>query len=91
VKSVVPIHYDLEFEPNFRNFTFNGKEQIQINCKKPTNKIILNAAELKIKSCNIRTKNDSLKTKVKLDKKNEELQISLTKKINGKAILELFP
>jgi len=89
VKSVIPIHYDLEFEPDFRNFTFNGKEQIQINCKKPTNKIILNAAELKIKSCNIRTKNDSLKAKTKLNKKNEELQITFIKKIKGKAVLEI--
>jgi len=84
VKSVIPIHYDLEFELNFRNFTFNGKEQIQINCKKPTNKIILNAAELKIKSCNIRTKNDSLKAKAKLDKKKmKNYKSHLLKKLKG--------
>ena len=48
-----PVNYSLEFEPNLRNFTFNGKETIEIKISKPTKIISLNASELKIKKCHI--------------------------------------
>jgi len=46
---VTVINYDLEFEPNFKNFTFSGKEIINIKIPSKTNQIKLDAAELKIK------------------------------------------
>ena len=48
---VRPIHYELEFEPVFSNFTFIGREKIDIRISRPTNVIILNATELQIKKC----------------------------------------
>ena len=89
MRHVVPLHYDIVFEPNLRNFTFHGKESININCKKPTHIITLNTAELEIKNCQISSKNKILRTKIKLDKKKEELQITIPKTINGKAILQI--
>ena len=47
---VRPINYDLEFEPNFKNFTFHGTEIIDVKIPSKTNKITLHAAELKIKT-----------------------------------------
>ena len=47
------INYTLQFEPLFHNFTFNGVEIITLNLLKPSNCIILNAAELKIKNCHL--------------------------------------
>lgn len=89
VKTVLPINYELEFEPNFTNFTFAGKEKILIDFKKPTNSFSLNAAELKIKKCQIEHDGKIHKTKFKLDEKNEELRINVSKKIKGNATLHI--
>jgi len=87
VQPIIPINYDLELEPNFKNFTFRGKESLTINSFGSTNTITLNSAELKIKNCTVEIANKTLKTKVKLDTKKEELQINLSQKIKGKAII----
>ena len=49
----IPVNYELQFEPLFRNFTFNAMEIITINLSKATDLIILDAAELKIKKCHV--------------------------------------
>ncbi|MGI0004735.1 MAG: M1 family metallopeptidase, partial [Candidatus Nitrosotenuis sp.] len=82
---VRPVNYDLTFEPNFRDFTFSGMETIDVKISKPTDKITLNAAELKIKSCHVSWNGQKLNAKTKLDEKNETLTIYVTKKITGKA------
>ena len=46
---VSPLNYKLTFEPDLQKFIFHGLESISINCKKPTNIITMNCAELKIK------------------------------------------
>ena len=48
---IIPVNYELQFEPLFHNFTFNGMEIITISLSKATDSIILDAAELKIKKC----------------------------------------
>ncbi len=84
---VHPINYFLEFEPNFKNFTFSGKEIIEIVVSKPTKIISLNSAELKIKNCHIIWKGQIIKAKSKTDEKNELLTVKLSKKISGHAQL----
>jgi len=86
---ISPINYSLEFEPNFRNFTFYGKEIIEIKVTTPTKTISLNASELKIKKCYIIFKNKKIIAKSKLDEKNELLTIQSSQKINGNAKLFL--
>jgi len=81
VKSIRPINYVLEFNPNFKNFTFQGKEILEVKISKPTNLIILNSAELKITKCHIEYNGEKISAKPKLDKKKEELRITLSKKI----------
>ncbi|WKT57635.1 hypothetical protein QVH35_09895 [Candidatus Nitrosotenuis chungbukensis] len=44
---VSPVHYDLTFEPNLDDFTFSGKEIIDVKISKPTNTILLDSAEPK--------------------------------------------
>lgn len=89
MKTVVPINYDLEFEPNFNNFTFRGKEKIQIKISRPTRQIVLNAAELQIKDCTILSNQKRLKAKLRLDEKSEELVITTPERLSGNAILEI--
>jgi tricorn protease interacting factor F2/3 len=86
VKVVFPINYDLKFEPDFNKFKFKGREKITIQAR-TTRQIVLNSAELEIKDCRIILDKKTIKPKIRLDAKNEELILSLPEKISGKAVL----
>lgn len=87
MRLVSPKNYDITFEPNLKNFTFLGKEKISVDIAKPTNKLVLNSAEIKIKNCHVVLDGKTLKAKVTLDEKNEELTVAISEKIRGKADL----
>ena len=88
-KIVLPVNYELIFEPDLKKFTFTGKEKITLRILKPTNKIVLNAADLKIKHCHLILHNRSMKPrKIRFDKKNETVTMDCQQKISGNA--ELF-
>ncbi|HJT10498.1 MAG TPA: M1 family metallopeptidase [Candidatus Nitrosotalea sp.] len=89
MNTVVPINYDLEFEPDFGKFKFRGKEKIRIKISKSTKQIVLHSAELEINECIVVWNEKRLKAKVRLDEKNEELALTLPEKISGKAVLEI--
>lgn len=82
-----PLHYDLTFEPHFDDFTFSGREIIDVLVLKPTNTITLHAAELKIKNCHVLWAGQKISAKTRLDEKKEILTITLPKKFKGKARL----
>jgi tricorn protease interacting factor F2/3 len=86
---VIPVNYVLEFEPIFKNFTFNGKETIAVNCKESVNSITLHCAELKIRSCHVKHNGISEKAITKIDPKKEELTIIIKNKIKGSAFIEI--
>ncbi|MDH5432278.1 MAG: M1 family peptidase, partial [Nitrosopumilus sp.] len=86
---VIPINYALTFEPDLKKFIFSGTEIITADCKKPTNIISMNCAELKIMSCNIKSKGTSIKSTPILNKKKEEIQIKLGEKIKGRVIITI--
>lgn len=86
---VIPINYELMFEPLFHNFTFNGEEIITLNLSKPTNSIKIDAAELSIKESHIIQGGKIISSESSLNEKNEKLTIKLAKKIKGKAKLSI--
>ena len=86
---VIPINYEIMFEPLFHNFKFNGEEIITLNLPKPTNSIKLDAAELSIKESHIIQGGKIIPTKSSLNEKGEKLNIKLAKKIKGKAKLSI--
>ena len=86
---VIPVNYDLQFEPIFKNFTFNGKETITVNCKTLINSITLHCAEIKIKSCHVRHNGITHKATIRTDVKKEELTITIKNKIKGDAFIEI--
>jgi len=86
---ITPINYELIFEPDLKKFTFNGTEFISVDCKKPTNTITMNCAELKIKSCKVKSTGKLIQSTFKRNEKKEELQIKLKEKIKGKIIIHL--
>ena len=89
MKDIFPIHYDIEFEPDFKKFTFRGTEKISIKVSRPASKIVLHAAELEIKKCHISWNGREIKPKTQLDAKTEQLTITLPQKISGTAILSI--
>ena len=84
---IIPVNYELQFEPLFHNFTFNAMEIITISLSKATDLIILDAAELKIKKCHVEQGTKIITANASLNEKNERLTIKLSKKIKGKAKL----
>ena len=86
---VSPLNYKLTFEPDLKKFTFTGLESISINCKKPVNIITMNCAELKIKSCIVKSGKKIIKSNPKTNEKKEELQIKLDEKIRGLCTVDL--
>ena len=89
MKDIYPIHYDIEFEPDFKKFIFRGTEKISIRVSRPASKIVLHAAELEIKKCKISWNGREIKPKIQLDSKIEQLTITLPQKISGTAILSI--
>jgi tricorn protease interacting factor F2/3 len=87
--NVIPINYQLTFEPDLKKFTFDGTESITADCKKSTNSIVLHCAELKIISCQVKFKGKIIKSTPKLYEKNEELEIKLSEKVKGKITIDL--
>jgi tricorn protease interacting factor F2/3 len=86
---VTPINYKLTFEPDLKKFIFHGLESISINCKKTTNIITMHCAELKIKSCTVKSGQKIIPSSVKTNEKKEELQIKLSKKLRGLCTVDL--
>jgi tricorn protease interacting factor F2/3 len=79
----VPINYQLTFEPDLKKFIFDGTETITVSCKKSTNQITMHCAELKIKSCIVKSGDTIISSIPKTNEKKEELSIRLGKKIKG--------
>ncbi|XP_035669348.1 aminopeptidase N-like isoform X1 [Branchiostoma floridae] len=46
--SLVPLHYQIQLQPDLNTFTFTGSEQISIQCLESTNYILLNSRLLNI-------------------------------------------
>jgi len=86
---VTPINYRLTFEPDLKKFIFSGTETITADCKKSTNTISMNSAELKITSCNVKSRGNLIKSTPILNEKKEELQIKLGEKIKGKVLINI--
>ena len=53
-ESVRPAHYDLTLTPNFDDFTFAGEVDIAVRMAPGTREIVLNCAEIDIKSASVR-------------------------------------
>jgi len=86
---IIPINYQLTFEPDLKKFTFNGTESVIVNCKNPTKIITMHCSELKINSCHVQSGAKIIKSSFKTVEKKEEIQISLDEKIKGKITIDL--
>ncbi len=85
-KEVIPLRYTLELTPDFKSLNFSGKENIEINILKNTNKINLNSQNIKITKAEI--KNNELK-KISYNQKYQTATFTFKNKIKGKISLYL--
>ncbi|RNA09032.1 puromycin-sensitive aminopeptidase-like [Brachionus plicatilis] len=72
-KNVLPVNYTLELQPDFTNFTFTGRVDIDVKVSSETNTVLLNSAELSFKEAVFETATGTKMTSsdVKLDEPNE--------------------
>jgi puromycin-sensitive aminopeptidase len=57
---VIPVHYDLHLEPDLDTFTFEGSVSISVGITETVNEIVLNAAELDMKSVVLRDEDSEI-------------------------------
>jgi len=87
--TVTPEHYVISIEPNLSRFVFHGEETIYIKAGKATDKIALNAKELKIISASVTAGNRTYKAKISENKAKDELSLSLPHKVRGRAEIHI--
>lgn len=78
-----PVHYVLHFEPNLETFRFQGKTHITVEVEKPTNEIRLDAKELTIQSCEIKSSKGIVSCSFTLNADREEMLITLSEPVEG--------
>ena len=77
-RHVVPIRYDLRLEPHLKTATFSGEETITLTINQPTAEIVLNAADLEIRSASLRaTDGTSHALTIELDEALERCRLTL--------------
>ena len=84
--NVVPVHYDINIEPNSKEMTFKGFVRIAVEVRQPTSEITLNAFDLQFDSALIGGKAAS----VAFDEKKQTATLLVDKKIEkGKCDIEI--
>ncbi len=87
--NVHPVNYNLFFEIDLKNFSFVGKETINLEIKKSAKEIILNSADLTIKNAELNYKGNNLKAKIKLENEKELLVLKFPGTIRGRTKLTI--
>lgn len=60
--NVIPRHYDLELEPDFKKFTYNGKVTVDLDVVEDTTSVSLNTLELDIHSTKILSGSETIRS-----------------------------
>ncbi|KAF2033830.1 hypothetical protein EK21DRAFT_108620 [Setomelanomma holmii] len=82
--NVKPIHYDLTLEPNFEDFTYEGKVTIDLDVDEDTTSISLNTNEVTIHSTKVTTGDQTISDSptVSHDADSETTKVSFEKTIS---------
>ncbi len=87
--NVVPLDYRLRIEPNFKTFKFDGRCEIDVDIKRATRSIEVNAKDLKIKSASVAQKSATQKAVVKMNPKLERIAIIMKTPLSGKVTIAI--
>lgn len=90
-KEIAPKEYDIELRPDLENFTFEGKETIELFVGKSTDRITLHAKELEIETAEILAGREQIFAKnISYDAKRDTATFTFPKKAPaGKVLLTL--
>lgn len=72
---VRPLKYRITIRPNLKSFTFSGEETIDIEVRKPTSQIVLNAAELEIQEAHLIHEKTIKAEEIRIDEDSETLRL----------------
>ena len=70
---VIPRNYHVHLTPSFENFKFVGDLKIDVEVAKETSQIVMNAADLEIKTAKV----GSVEAEISLDAEKETLTLTL--------------
>jgi aminopeptidase N/puromycin-sensitive aminopeptidase len=88
--TVVPEHYTLTLTPDLKAATFSGVESIELTVAEPTDRIVLNAAEIAFQSVTVTAGGKQQTAVVTLDKDKEQATFTFPEKLPaGKAALAI--
>ena len=82
-----PENYHITLTPDLKDFTFRGRVEITGECRSELDEIHLNALELNIGRCRIRSGADEMDGTFDIDQQKELLRIQLPRAISGKIVL----
>jgi aminopeptidase N len=85
--NVIPIHYELFFNTNFKTFEYSGKEEIKAEIKKSTKEIVLNANGIRFLNAKIVSKGITQECKININKKNKIAKFGVANPVSGIATI----
>ncbi|MGC8647258.1 MAG: M1 family metallopeptidase [Candidatus Micrarchaeia archaeon] len=88
-RDITPMQYSLRIEPDMKKFVYDGFEQVDVEIQNYTDTIAMNAKELEIDRAEITCNGAKYLAKVSEDKKNEKITLRISKRIKGKATIEI--
>src|SRR3954463_6005015 len=80
-RGIVPEHYTLKVTPDLAKATFAGEESIDVRVEQPTDRIVLNAAEITFDSVTVEAGGTKQAARVALDEKTEMATLTVPKAI----------
>ncbi len=82
-RRVVPRHYRLRMEPDLDAATFAGSEVVTVDVVKPTDRVVLNAAELRIDQARFVRGNTRIDAEVSYDEERQRANLRVSEPLSA--------
>ncbi len=79
--TAIPSHYDLTVAPDLAAATFTGEETIAVELPKPTERIVLNAAEITFERVTVESNGRTLTATTSLDRGREQATLTVPQQL----------
>lgn len=87
--SVKPLHYKIRIEPDLQRFRFDGKVEIQIDASDSVREISMNALDLAIWNCRVKTEKEEARCAFSVNPEKETLSVFLPQETAGRLALTI--
>src|SRR5689334_16378415 len=79
--TIVPTHYDLTFSVDIAHARFDGTETIRVEVAEPTDRVVLNAAELTFRDVSIGRAPSAQQAAVTLDEQKQQATLTVPRRL----------